>query len=77
MGPHTVLHAREAKVPHINARAETVHNLPLFWEAFAKRRCVIPATGFYDWQQRDDGKHWLSTQRPRAVRFRWHLGIFS
>ena len=26
------------KVPHINARAETVHKLPLFREAFAKRR---------------------------------------
>ena len=44
------------KVPHINARAETVHKLPLFREAFAKRRCLIPATGFYEWQQRDDGK---------------------
>jgi hypothetical protein len=31
------------KVPHINARAETVHKLPLFREAFAKRRCL---TGF-------------------------------
>jgi putative SOS response-associated peptidase YedK len=44
------------KVPHINARAETVHKLPLFREAFAKRRCLIPATGFYEWQQRKDGK---------------------
>ena len=44
------------KVPHIKARAETVHKLPLFREAFAKRRCLIPATGFYEWQQRDDGK---------------------
>ena len=44
------------RVPHINARAETVHKLPLFREAFAKRRCLIPATGFYEWQQRDDGK---------------------
>jgi putative SOS response-associated peptidase YedK len=44
------------KVPHINARAETVHKLPLFREAFAKRRCLIPATGFYEWQQRSDGK---------------------
>ena len=35
------------KVPHINARAETVDKLPLFREAFAKRRCLIPATGFY------------------------------
>jgi putative SOS response-associated peptidase YedK len=31
------------KVPHINARAETVHKLPLFREAFAKRRCLIQA----------------------------------
>src|SRR6187401_2268063 len=44
------------KIPDINARAETVHKLPLFREAFAKRRCLIPATGFYEWQQRDDGK---------------------
>ena len=44
------------KVPHINARAETVHTLPLFREAFAKRPCLIPATGFYEWQTRADGK---------------------
>jgi len=44
------------KVPHINARAETVHKLPLFREAFTKRRCLIPATGFYEWQKREDGK---------------------
>jgi putative SOS response-associated peptidase YedK len=25
-------------------------------EAFAKRRCLIPATGFHEWQQREDGK---------------------
>jgi putative SOS response-associated peptidase YedK len=44
------------KVPHINARAETVHELPLFREAFAKRRALIPATGFFEWQKRADGK---------------------
>jgi putative SOS response-associated peptidase YedK len=44
------------KVPHINARAETVDKQPLFREAFAKRRCLIPATGFFEWAQRDDGK---------------------
>ncbi len=44
------------KVPHINARAETVDKLPMFREAFAKRRCLIPATGFYEWEQREDGK---------------------
>lgn len=44
------------KVPHINARAETVHKQPMFREAFAKRRCLIPATGFYEWEKRADGK---------------------
>ncbi len=44
------------KVPHINARAETVHTQPMFREAFANRRCLIPATGFYEWQKRADGR---------------------
>jgi putative SOS response-associated peptidase YedK len=44
------------RVPHINARAETVHKLPLFRETFAKRRCLIPAKGFFEWQAMPDGK---------------------
>jgi len=34
----------------INARAETVTAKPAFREAFLKRRCLIPADGFYEWQ---------------------------
>jgi len=51
------------KVPHINARAETVHTLRLFREAFAKRRALIPATGFFEWQKRADGKQPYRFQR--------------
>ena len=44
MGTYSILDEGEA------------YRLPLFREAFAKRRCLIPATGFYQWQQREDGK---------------------
>jgi putative SOS response-associated peptidase YedK len=40
----------------INARAETVAVKPAFRSAFAKRRCIIPADGYYEWQTGADKK---------------------
>ena len=36
--------------PLVNARGETVVSKPSFRNAFKKRRCLIPATGYYEWQ---------------------------
>lgn len=40
----------------INARAETVSEKPAFRSAFKARRCLVPATGFYEWRKTGDGK---------------------
>jgi putative SOS response-associated peptidase YedK len=38
---------------HINARSETLESRNAFREAFKKRRCLIPADSFFEWQERD------------------------
>ena len=40
----------------INARSETVARSPLFKEAFARRRCLVPAAAYYEWRHDPSGK---------------------
>jgi putative SOS response-associated peptidase YedK len=38
------------KPPPINAKAETAHKLPMFRDAYAKRRCILPIDAFFEWK---------------------------
>ena len=52
----------------INAPAETVHATPSFRHAFARQRCVILASGFYEWHADGSGKWpWFTRVRDADV----------
>jgi putative SOS response-associated peptidase YedK len=55
----------------LNGRAETVSEKPSFRSAFKQRRCLIPASCFYEWQKAGTGRKQPYAIRPRAG------GLFS
>jgi putative SOS response-associated peptidase YedK len=68
--------ASTAGPPMINARAETAASRPAFRDAFRRRRCLIPADGFYEWQTGEGGPKQpflitLRGERPFAFAGLW------
>lgn len=49
-------HERMGSKPLINARSETVAEKPTFRAAWKRRRCLIPADGFYEWRTEKGAK---------------------
>lgn len=52
------------KRPQINAKSETAHEKRTWSRAFRERRCVLPVSGFYEWDGREE--------KPKP-RYRFHL----
>jgi putative SOS response-associated peptidase YedK len=83
------VHLRWGLVPHwtaadaplpswINARAESAAARPAFRDAFARQRCLIPASGFYEWEtargaSRHRIPHWIARRdgQPFAMAGIW------
>jgi len=66
---------RKIAARNINARAETVATKPAFRESFERRRCLIPADGFFEWKKLQKGKlpHYIyrTDGRPLALAGLW------
>ena len=80
--PHWTKEPTTAHRP-INARAETLAASGMFREAFAQRRCLVPANAFYEWKATEGGKQPYAIARqdrqPMAFAglwegFRWPSG---
>jgi putative SOS response-associated peptidase YedK len=47
---------KEMRLATFNARAETITEKSMFRESFQRRRCLMPASGYYEWLDTPDGK---------------------
>jgi len=68
--------AGDARTVNINARVETVATTPAFRDSFSKKRCLIPADGFYEWEPKERGRspHWIFRADGYPVGF---AGVWS
>jgi len=60
----------------INARAESAAVKPSFREALHRHRCLVPADGFYEWQETNAGRQPLYIRAPDSALFAF-AGLYS
>ncbi len=58
--PYWVSDPKELGVKTINARAETLEKRPAYRDAFARRRCLVIADGFFEWS--GGAPHWITRE---------------
>jgi putative SOS response-associated peptidase YedK len=68
------------KLSTINAKVETVDSAPMYRDAFRRRRCLLLADGFYEWQPVGTGRrvrkvpHWIHRSNDQPFAF---AGLYS
>ncbi|MCA1799100.1 MAG: SOS response-associated peptidase [Xanthomonadaceae bacterium] len=72
---------RDPGKAQINARAETVHEKPMFKTAFRNGRCLVPADGWYEWARDGDKRQpWffsMADETPFAFAGLWTGNTFA
>ena len=68
--------AKDMKGPlNINARTETIASKPAFRDSFRRKRCILPASGFFEWEPKERGRlpHYITMTggRPMALAGVW------
>ena len=63
----------------INARAESVHSKPSFRTAFRKRRCLVPANGWFEWSSVAGRKqpYFIKSESDRSSFYSRTLGVLG
>ncbi|MGA7298407.1 MAG: SOS response-associated peptidase [Rhodanobacteraceae bacterium] len=74
--PHWWKDVNPPKFSSINARSEEAGEKPLWRDAWRKRRCLIPATHWYEWQRTGDGKQPFALQPADGCGFLF-AGLYS
>ena len=69
--------AKDKRAPlMINARVESIDDKPMFRDALARRRCLVPADGFFEWRHAGKAKTpmWI---HPTGQRFVCFAGLYA
>ena len=70
---------KHIKASTFNARVETLTQKPVFRDSIKSKRCIIPATGFYEWQKQDDKKQpfyiYRADKEPTAFAGLWDVWV--